>query len=353
MLTLSQQHSESNYSSRQVAQKNAIPILLFFVLISIFFSVSQGAVDVPIAKLPEYLWQFFATDKTLTSAVITEIRLPRVILAAFVGAGLACAGAVMQALFRNPLADPGLIGVSSGGALGANTIIVLGSVLFTDFVTGLGIFAIPIGAMLGCLVVCALIYALSVRKGNITIITLLLAGIAINAIVGSIIGIFTLVSDDSQLRELTFWSMGNLGGNNWQLTMPVLFLIAFSIAGMLKLSKPLNLYLLGEKQAGHLGLSVSRLKKKAFFFTALAVGASVSISGIIGFVGFIVPHLIRMVIGPDHRYLLPASVLFGSSFLVLADTLARLVIIPAELPIGLVTSALGGPFFLILLYRKF
>lgn len=191
--------------------------------------------------------------------------MPRVVLSIFVGAGLGVCGAAMQALFRNPLADLGLIGVAGGGALGAVVIIVLGNSFLLNFTQTVGIYAIPIGAMLGCLGVCAIIYKLSSRQGQFTIITLLLAGIAVNAIVGAIIGILTLVSDDSELRELTFWTMGNLGGNHWALTLLVLVCISISLWGIYRLANPLNLYLLGESQAQHLGISVGQLKKQIFY----------------------------------------------------------------------------------------
>ncbi|MGH1440689.1 MAG: FecCD family ABC transporter permease [Cellvibrionaceae bacterium] len=330
----------------------AIPAGLIALAFTALLALMAGAVPI---SIPEVLLSALSDDANnthFTTAVLLDIRLPRVILSIAVGAALGICGAAMQALFRNPLADPGLIGVAGGGALGAVIVIVLGNAWMSGFTQSVGLYALPIGAMLGCLGVCAIIYKLSNRQGQFTIITLLLAGIAVNAIVGSLIGMLTLISDDSELRELTFWTMGNLGGNHWALTLPVLFCILFSLVGLSRLAKPLNLYLLGEAQAQHLGIAVSSLKKQVFFFTALAVGAAVSISGMIGFIGFVVPHLVRIIIGPDHRFLFPMSMLLGASLLTLADIIARIAIIPAELPIGLVTSALGGPFFLIVLYKQ-
>ncbi len=312
-----------------------------------------GAISIPLSDITSSIFHFFSVaDPSFTTTVLLEIRLPRIVLSIAVGAALGICGAAMQALFRNPLADPGLIGVAGGGALGAVVVIVLGNSLFSNFTQTIGLYALPLGAMIGCLGVCTVIYKLSNRQGQFTIITLLLAGIAVNAIVGSIIGLLTLISDDSELRELTFWTMGNLGGNHWALTLPVLICIAISLVGLYRLAKPLNLYLLGEAQAQHLGIAVAKLKKQVFFFTALSVGAAVSISGMIGFIGFVVPHLVRILIGPDHRLLFPVSMLLGASLLTLADIIARTAIIPAELPIGLVTSALGGPFFLAVLYKQ-
>lgn len=320
-------------------------VLLFLVALGI------GAVNIQLSQLIGIL--FNHTSDSLESAVVWEIRLPRIVLAMVVGAGLSACGAIMQAIFRNPLADPSLIGISSGAALGAVMTIVLGSTLLTGFSEAVGIYAVPVGAFLGCLAVCAVIYRLSSFAGQFTIISLLLAGIAVNAIVGAIIGILTLISTDQQLRDLTFWSMGSLAGNHFAMMLPSLLVITLCCIASLRLVKPLNLYLLGEVQAKHLGVNTTHLKKKAFVYTALCTGAAVAITGIIGFVGFIVPHLMRLILGSDHRYLLPASMLGGALLLCLADLLARTIILPAELPIGLLTSALGGPFFLIMLLKTY
>ncbi|MFT4573520.1 MAG: iron complex transport system permease protein [Marinomonas primoryensis] len=338
---------------RSKRQSMAIPVTLGLLFFAALLAMVVGAVSLSINDILAYISHgFSASHSSLSTRVLFEIRLPRTILSIAVGAALGICGAAMQALFRNPLADPGLIGVAGGGALGAVTVIVLGNSIFPQAMDVIGLYALPIGAMIGCLGVCSIIYKLSNRQGQFTIITLLLAGIAVNAIVGSLIGILTLVSSDSELRELTFWTMGNLGGNSWSLILPVLTLIAISLVGLSRLAKPLNLYLLGEAQAQHLGIEVSQLKKQVFVYTAMAVGAAVSISGMIGFVGFVVPHLVRILIGPDHRFLFPVSMLLGASFLTITDVIARIIIIPAELPIGLVTSALGGPFFLFVLYKQ-
>lgn len=338
---------------RSKLQFMAVPFLLGLMIASFLLALSIGAMSLSISEVVNYVSHGFLVEhRSLSTNVLFEIRLPRTLLSLAVGAALGMCGAAMQALFRNPLADPGLIGVAGGGAFGAVTIIVLGNAIFPNFMEFFGSYALPLGAMLGCFGVCAIIYKLSNRQGQFTIITLLLSGIAVNAIVGALIGILTLISTDEELRELTFWTMGNLGGNNWSLTLPVLALICISLIGLSRLAKPLNLYLLGEAQAQHLGIAVSQLKKQVFLFTAIAIGAAVSISGMIGFVGFVVPHLVRILIGPDHKYLFPTSMLLGASFLTITDIIARVAIIPAELPIGLVTSALGGPFFLFVLYKQ-
>ncbi|WP_394179513.1 FecCD family ABC transporter permease [Marinomonas posidonica] len=344
-LTLSSERSKKQFMAK--------PFTLGLLILSAILSIMIGAMPLSFSQIFQDLLNITgAQHYALSTNVLLEIRLPRTLLAMAVGAALGICGAAMQALFRNPLADPGLIGVAGGGAFGAVVIIVLGNSMFPDAMSYFGPYALPIGAMLGCLGVCGIIYKLSNQHGQFTIITLLLAGIAVNAIVGSFIGILTLISTDEELRELTFWTMGNLGGNNWSLTLPVLLLIGVSLVGLSRLARPLNLYLLGEAQAQHLGVQVAQLKKQVFFFTAIAIGAAVSISGMIGFVGFVIPHLVRILIGPDHKFLLPTSMLLGASFLTLTDIIARIAISPAEVPIGLVTSALGGPFFLYVLYKQ-
>lgn len=336
---------------RDTARKGLIPVLLFACLFICIAALSIGGVEISWSEVIAIL---SGTDKgSLQQTILWEIRFPRVVLSLIAGAGLGVCGAAMQAIFRNPLADPGLIGVSSGAALGAVTVIVLGNTLFTGFTAAFGLYAVPIGAFLGCLAVCSFIYRLSGFSGQFTVISLLLAGIAVNAIVGAFIGVLTLISNDQELRDLTFWSMGSLAGNHWALVLPSLIAIVIAIIGLYRLSQPLNLYLLGEAQAKHLGLNVNALKKRVFILTALCIGAAVAVTGMIGFVGFVVPHLIRLIVGTDHRYLMPGSMLLGALLLTASDLLARTIILPAEVPIGLITSALGGPFFLIMLMKTY
>ena len=335
----------------QTARKLLISLLVVCSVSVAVIALALGGVDIKLARLFTIL--FHPEVTSLEHAVIWQIRLPRLVLAMFVGAGLAACGAAIQAIFRNPLADPGLIGISSGAALGAIATIVLGSTLLSGFVENYGIYAVPMGAFIGCLAICAIIYRLSSNGNRFTIVSLLLAGIAVNAIVGAVIGILTMISSDEQLRDLTFWSMGSLAGNSFNMIVPALCLIVVCCLGITRLAQPLNLYLLGEQQAKHLGINVISLKKKVFVYTALCTGAAVAITGIIGFVGFIVPHIVRLLLGPDHRYLLPISMLGGAMLLSLADILARTLILPSELPIGLITSAIGGPFFLIMLFKTY
>jgi len=279
-------------------------------------------------------------------AVLLAIRLPRVLLGVLVGASLAVSGAAMQGFFRNPLADPGLLGVSTGAALAAALVIVLGGALGFG-----GVWLLPLAAFLGGLLVTLLVYALATTGGRTAVATMLLAGVAVNAIAGSGTGFLTFLADDAQLRDLTFWSLGSLGSVTWRTLSAAAPFMLLSILVMPRLARSLNTFLLGEAEAGHLGVRVEVVKVAIIVLTALAVGAAVSVSGIIGFVGLVVPHLLRLAFGPDHRTLLPGSVLLGASLLLFADLFARTVVAPAELPIGIVTSLVGGPFFLWLLLR--
>ena len=285
-------------------------------------------------------------------AVVMAIRLPRTVLGILVGSALALAGATMQGLFRNPLADPGLIGVSAGAALAAVSLIVLGSTSLGVLNASLGPFAIPIAAFLGGMLTTLIVYHLASSNGRTQVATLLLAGIAINAIAMAGVGIFTFVADDQQLRSLTFWNLGSLSGASWPALAAASVLIVPPLFFLMRLAPGLNAFVLGEAEAGHLGFDSASLKRQAVFWVALVVGAAVGISGVIGFIGLVVPHLVRLAIGPDHRYLLPGSALLGGTLLLLADLLARTVVTPAELPIGIVTALLGGPFFIWLLLRQ-
>ncbi len=291
------------------------------------------------------IWQSTASEQA--SLVLNSIRLPRVVLAVIVGASLAVAGAAMQGLFRNPLADPGLIGVSAGAALAVGCVIVLAGPI-TSY---LGLYSLSFAAFIGGLVTCLIVFRFAQFGGATSVTYMLLAGIAVNALAGAGTGFLTFLSDDQQLRSLTFWTMGSLGGARWSMVLVVTTLIIPTLAYMVVKAREINLLMLGEHEAQHLGVDVERLKRRMVIAAALIVGAAVSVSGIIGFIGLVVPHLLRLSIGPDHRTLIPASALLGGIVLVIGDTLARTVVAPAELPIGILTSLIGGPFFLWLLMR--
>jgi iron complex transport system permease protein len=288
------------------------------------------------------------------AAIVLQLRLPRTLLGFGVGAALAVSGAMMQGLFRNPLADPALIGISSGAALAAVAVIVLGVPAVAAGV--LGPFALPLAAFLGSVCTTLLVQRIARggqgRTGGTDVATLLLAGIAISAIASAATGYLVFGSDDRQMRDITFWTMGSIGGATWT---TVLGLAPFALGAVLAAGRwagVLDALLLGEREAALLGFRVEPAKRGIVIVAAAAVGASVAVAGVIGFVGLIVPHLVRLMAGAGHGRLLPASALLGGTLLLCADIVARTVVAPAELPIGLVTALLGGPFFLWLLIRR-
>lgn len=283
--------------------------------------------------------------------IILEIRAPRTALGILVGAVLALAGTMMQGLFRNPLADPGLIGISAGASLGAVIIIVLGAPLLalSAFATT---FALPLAAFFGALVTTFILYKVGTRVGRTSVATMLLAGIALTAFAMAFTGILVFISDDQQLRDFTFWNLGSLAGATWAKILPSLpFMLSILIA-IPFLARGLNALVLGESEAYHLGIPVQKFKRIIIVVVACSVGGAVANAGGIGFIGIVVPHMLRLSIGPDHRYLLPASALLGASILLLADIVCRVIVAPAELPIGIITALFGAPFFLWLLLRK-
>jgi iron complex transport system permease protein len=329
----------------------AIAALLAVVAVA---ALGAGAVPIPAGRVLAALTGAVSGETAGHAGdalVVLQVRLPRLVLGALVGAALALSGALMQGLFRNPLADPGLVGVSSGSALAAAVTIVLGERLLGGLVAQPPFALLPVGAFLGGLATTLLLYGVATREGRTSIATMLLAGIAISALTGSVMGLLATVSDDRQLRDLTFWTLGSLGGATWSRVAVVAPLILPILLAAPFLARGLNALTLGEAEAFHLGIPVQRLKAAAVLLVAVAVGTSVSVSGMIGFVGIVVPHVLRLAVGPDHRLLLPASALLGAVLLVCADTVARTVIAPAELPIGIITAAIGAPFFLVLLLR--
>lgn len=332
-------------------------ILSALLVLMILLSIGIGAVEIlPLQSLAILFRRIgielpFAFTEQQES-VLLAIRLPRVLLGLTIGASLAVSGAVLQSLFRNPLADPALIGVSSGAALAVSIIIVLGeTIAFTSLAVSKPYF-LPFAAFLGGLISTLFIYRIGKRKDGSNIATMLLAGIAVNAFSFAGIGLMSFIATDAQLRNITFWNLGSMGGATWtSISIPVpLILIAVFL--LLRLARSLNVILLGEAEARHLGVNTERLKWKAICLVALAVGASVAIAGAIGFVGLVVPHLLRLMIGADHRYLLINSALLGANLMLGADLVAKNIVSPAELPIGIVTALIGAPFFIWLLLKK-
>jgi len=284
--------------------------------------------------------------------ILFDIRLPRLVLGLVVGASLAVSGAVMQGLFRNPLADPGLVGVGAGAGLGAISAIVLGASLPSGLSLALGNYAVPIAAFLGGWISTLVLYRISTQRGRTSVAVMLLAGIALGALAGAVSGVLVYMADDAQLRDLTFWGLGSLAGASWAKVLAAGPLIILALAAAPFLAKSLNGLALGEAAASHMGIPVQRMKSVAIVTVAGATGAAVAVSGGIGFIGIVVPHLLRIAVGPDHRYLLLNSALLGAALLVGADMISRTIISPAELPIGIMTAFLGVPFFLFLLARS-
>jgi len=342
-----------------------LPLLLSGLAIMLLFlvaaSAARGAVSIPISECLRILWHRAGFPVTASidrqhEAVLLLIRLPRVLLALLVGAGLGISGTAMQGLMRNPLADPSLIGISSGGALAATLVFlagdVAGGVASMKLVQYPGIFLLPAAAFLGALATTLAVYRLSHAAGRMMIAVVLLAGIAINAIANAFSALLTFFATDTQIRNVSFWKLGSLGGATWMsvaILLPCVLLPVIVLTGQ---GRVLNAFLLGEGEAFHLGLRVERAKRTIILMVALAAGASVAFTGIIGFVGLVVPHILRFVTGPDYRRLLPASALFGAALLLACDLVSRTLVVPAELPIGIITALGGAPFFLYLLLRN-
>ncbi|MBB5534399.1 FecCD family ABC transporter permease [Rhizobium giardinii] len=317
-------------------------------------SIMTGAADASLGNVLRWLFGVDGAEQALSvrdRIIILDIRLPRAVMGLLVGASLAVSGAIMQGLFRNPLADPALVGISSGASLGAVLTIVLGSSLFGTLFAVFGFYALPVAAFLGCLVTTLLLYRIATRSGQTSVATMLLAGIALAALANAVTGVLIFVADDKQLRDLTFWGLGSLAGANWTKILSAAPIILVSLAVVPFLARGLNALTLGEAAAFHMGIPVQRLKNIAIISVAALTGASVAVSGGIGFVGIVVPHVLRLIIGPDHRYLLPASALLGGTLLIFADMVARTIVPPAELPIGIITAFVGAPFFLWILLR--
>lgn len=283
------------------------------------------------------------------SIILFDIRLPRTLMGAMVGAGLAVAGALMQGLFRNPLADPGLIGVSAGAGLAA-----VASIVFLGGVTvfGSALLILPLAAFLGGLATTITLYLIATRDGRTSVGAMLLGGIALAALAAALTGYLIFLSDDQQLRDITFWTMGSLGGATWARIATLAPFVLAALVAIPFLGHGLNALLLGEAAAFHMGFDTQRLKRSVIVLSAGVVGACVASSGVIGFVGIIVPHVLRLAVGSDHRLLLPGCALAGAGLLVGADILSRVLVAPAELPIGIITAILGAPVFLSILMRR-
>ena len=325
-------------------------ILLALVILVGLISLSLGPVDISVGDVAWIVLSAIGFDTPdfgrTEQLVIEQIRLPRIIVGASVGMALGVAGATMQGLFRNPMADPGIIGVSAGGALGAVIAIAAGF-------TGLFFLALPLFAFAGAIAAAFLVYGIAVVGGHFSMATLLLAGVAVNAFLGAVVSaIIIFLPDNELLREVLFWLAGGLDARAWEHVRIATPLIVGSTAVLLLMSRDLNLMMLGDDEARSMGVRVGVTRVALLATAALATGAAVAVSGTIAFVGLVVPHVLRLVLGPDNRVLIPMSALGGAVFVMAADTVARMVIEPAEIRVGILTAFVGAPFFIFLLIKN-
>lgn len=325
----------------------AIPLLAVALVVVTLAALAIGAFPVSIGEI----WSSITHGITgqpqpdTAGSVLWDIRMPRVLLAVVVGACLASAGAIMQGIFANPLAEPAIVGVSSGAAVAAVVAIFLG-------LTALGTWMLPAAAFVGGLLVTFLVYSLSRVNGRSEVLTLVLVGIAVNAFAGALIGLVMSISNDAQLRSITFWNLGSLSTATWGSVLSVLPFAILGIIAMPWLAHRLDLLALGERAAAHLGVDVESFRRWSIVLVAMLTAAAVAVSGIIAFVGLVVPHTARLIVGPGHKLLLPVSALTGATLLVLADVISRTAVEPREIPIGVLTALVGAPVFFYLLRRE-
>ncbi|WP_243396581.1 FecCD family ABC transporter permease [Leptospira wolffii] len=341
-----------------------IPPSLVFLFLSIgligigFLSLKFGSVSLSLEEIARLLFldkSSLSESELPHSLLVWDLRLPRFLLSLAVGACLASAGVCIQGLFRNPLVEPGFIGVGPGAALAASAWIVYSESLFSFLpkeMTGQGSFFLQIFAFGGALTVSFLLHLISRKEGGGFSLVLVLTGIAVNATVISLLGFLSYAADDNQLRNLTFWSLGSMAGATWHKVTLLALVLGFVSLFFPVLSRGLDALALGEADAFHTGFKVKKIRNLTILLSSLLVGISISLTGNIGFVGLIVPHILRMLLGPGHRVLLPASLLGGGLLVAIADLTARTIVFPSELPIGIIACGLGGTFFLVLILRS-
>jgi len=331
-------------SRRHIRPLTAIAMLAAALMTALVAGVAFGAVAVSPGDVVAAIGRgLTGRSAGMADTLVVGVRLPRVLLAALVGASLAGAGAIYQALFRNPLADPYILGVSSGAGLGAILALVA-----TASATAARFGAVPLAAFGGAILTMLLVTRLASWRGRLDTASLLLAGVAVSYTLAALTS-FVMVFARQQMAAVVYWMMGGLSGASWPYLAMLAPMFVVGVAVSLTFTRELNLMLLGDERAGHLGLDVARFKMIALTTASLLTAAAVAVAGLIGFVGLMVPHMVRLALGPDHRALLPASFLAGGATLVLADLIARTVIAPIEIPVGIVTALLGGPFFVWLL----
>lgn len=332
--------SQAPARGRYMLRLGALALLVILALVA---SIALGAARIPVADLIDVL---LGGGEETTRAIVLRLRLPRAVLAILVGGGLALSGTIFQALLRNPLAEPYILGISSGAAVGAVGALALGLAVQA-------VWALPLAAFVGAILATALVFRIATAVGG-TIDTriLLLAGVVVGAFFNAVILLLLTFADIETFRAAIFWMMGSLGNADWPATLILAAYLVPAGGALLALARPLNLLAIGEETAGYLGTRVERVKWTAFLIASLLVAAGVAVSGVIGFIGLIVPHALRLLWGSDHRLLLPASLLAGAAFLLIADIVARTVAAPAELPVGVITALIGVPIFVVLLTRR-
>ena len=328
----------------QTALMYAIGLIVLITMA--LMAVILGPVEI------NYLNSLSAHDELVESYILWQVRLPRIFFAMVVGSSLGLAGALTQGLFRNPLADPGLLGVSSGAAAAAAGAIVFSGSCAWAIPEDLQIWVLPGAAFCGALGICFLLDRLARWLTPGSVMGLLLTGIAINALVAAFIGLSTYLANDEQLRNLSFWTMGSLAGANWMILSVMMFVLALAFLSSQRLTLQINALSLGETVAAQVGINLKQLRQRIIVMVAILSACAVAWCGMIGFISLIAPHIARAIAGPDHRQVLPLSMLLGGLLLLLADTLARTAAIPAEIPVGIFTALLGAPFFLSLLAKQ-
>lgn len=318
-------------------------MLAAIAVLALMLSVSVGAASIP---LPDVARALLGGGDATTRAIIVDLRLPRALLAVVAGGGLAVSGAVFQALLRNPLAEPYILGVSGGAAVGAVAVVVIG-------IASRAPWAVPIGAFLGAIAAIVLVFRIALRAGRgLDTRVMLLAGVVVGVFFNAVILVLLTVADVESFRSAVFWMMGSLGSASWGSAALLAAYLLPSVAVLVALSRPLDLLALGDETALHLGTRVERVKITAYVVASLAVASSVALCGVIAFVGLVVPHALRLVWGSGHRFLIAGSFLAGGAFLLAADTAARTIVPPAELPVGVITALVGVPIFVVLLARR-
>ncbi len=328
------------------------PLLGLILIVTIIIAGSIGAVSISLATILGSIWARMggftgshAVGTGMKDFIIWQVRMPRVVLSMLVGASLAVAGVATQGLFKNPMADPYIVGVSFGGGLGATVALLYGAAL------GFGEFLVPAAAFLGALGATFLVYNLARTGGRVPVSTLILSGIAVGSFFSAIISLLMAMHGED-LQSVVFWLMGGMAARSWRHVGMVIPFIAVGFALAMAFSRELNVMVMGDERAYQLGVDIERAKRILIVAVSLLAGAAVSVSGLIGFVGLIIPHVVRLVVGPDHRILLPCSALVGAIFLIFTDTLARTILAPAEIPVGIITALFGAPFFIFLLRVK-